>query len=342
MPGQPGRSAAPRTARRGRGSGEAEEDPKGRWLTTYADAITLLMAFFVMLYAMSEIDVIKFTAFLQGLRVPFGNEAGDGTLPLGDGLLPEIAIVPPGEPDDRPMNPSRFIERVEGEDDAEDDGSQPDEHEGHPDEQDEPGGTDAEHEEGSPDSDELLALIEELEAEQDHRDLDAVEQQMLDDAQRLAEMEAQMDQVQDALTTALQVEGVELHVDQRRTERGLVVTIASDDVLFALGSTDIDAIGAQIISVISDTLRDFPNDIQIEGHTCTVPLNRPGYTNWNLSTDRAVAVLSSMIEDYGLAPDRIGAVGYGEYRPFTSNDTAEGRARNRRVDVVVLLQEPEG
>ena len=341
MPGQPGRSAAPRTARRGRGSGEAEEDPKGRWLTTYADAITLLMAFFVMLYAMSEIDVVKFTAFLQGLRVPFGNEAGDGTMPLSDGLLPETAIVPPGEPDEVPMNPSRFIERVEGEDDAEDDGSQPDEDEGHPDAEQEQAGLDAEEEAG-PDADELLALIEQLEAAQDQRELDPIEQQMLSDAQRLADMEAQMDQVQQALTTALQAEGVELHVDQRRTERGLVVTIASDDVLFALGSTAIDPVGAEIIEVISDTLSNFPNDVQIEGHTDTVPLYRAGYTNWNLSTDRAVAVLSSMIEDHGLAPDRVGAVGYGEYRPFTSNDTAEGRARNRRVDVVVLLQEPEG
>ncbi len=310
MPGDPRRSATTRTAGRRRGSGEAEEDPKGRWLTTYADAITLLMAFFVMLYAMSEIDTIKFTAFVQGLRVPFGNESGDGVMPAGDGLLPDIAAVPPGEPDRPPTIPSRFVERVDAEDDA-------------------------------PDADELLALIEELEAEQSHRVLGPVEQQMLGDAQRRADMEAQMDQVQEALTTALQAEGVELHVDQRRTERGLVVTIASDRVLFALGSTAIGPVGAEIIEVISETLRSFPNDVQVEGHTDTVPLDRAGYSNWNLSTDRAVAVLSSMVEDHGLAPDRVGAVGYGEYRPFASNDSAEGRARNRRVDVVVLLQEPE-
>ena len=91
---------------RGRRGGKQAEDPRSRWLTTYADAVTLLMAFFILLYAMSEIDVIKFTAFLEGLRVPFGNEAGDGLLPESDGLQPDVTPVNPAE--ERPEAPDRL------------------------------------------------------------------------------------------------------------------------------------------------------------------------------------------------------------------------------------------
>jgi chemotaxis protein MotB len=140
-----------------------------------------------------------------------------------------------------------------------------------------------------------------------------------------------------ALTEAALVELVEL----RREERGLVVSIASDDVLFALGSTRIDAVGRQVIAVVARTLDGFPNPLLVEGHTDNVPLDRAGYTNWNLSTDRAVAVLSRMIEQHGLPPDRVAASGYGEYHPLESNDTSSGRARNRRVDIVVLVEEIE-
>jgi chemotaxis protein MotB len=162
-------------------------------------------------------------------------------------------------------------------------------------------------------------------------DLDVLTAQAVAAQQRLEEIAMALDE-------ALRDEGLEEHVELRREERGLVVSIASDDILFALGSTDLGAVGRSIIQVVSDTLEDFPNPLLVEGHTDDVPLTRPGYTNWNLSTDRAVAVLSRMIERHGLSPDQVGAVGYGEYRPLASNDTAQGRYRNRRVDIVILLQ----
>lgn len=339
MPPQPIRPAATRsTKRRGRG-GRGDDDGTNRWLTTYADAVTLLMAFFVLLYAMSEIDVVKFTAFLQGLRVPFGNQAGDGMMPLSDGLMPDIAIVPPGEPDEPPEVPTRFIERADGDEDGEAEGGMDREEL-----REWLAELEAHRESLGIDHDELLDLLEQLDEsfpEDPDRGLDALQAHLVAEVERRARIEAQLDEVQQALTTALGIEGVEMHVDQRRTERGLVVSIASDEVLFALGSTVIDARGQTIVATIAEILAGFPNSVQIEGHTDTVPLNRAGYTNWNLSTDRAVAVLSSMVEEYGFAPDRIGAVGYGEYRPVADNDTAEGRALNRRVDVVILLEEPE-
>jgi chemotaxis protein MotB len=271
-----------------RRGGQQSEDTSNRWLTTYADAITLLMAFFIMLYAMSEIDVLKFTAFIEGLRVPFGNEAGDGLMPATDGLQPDLEPRPDGEPIERPELPERVSEAM----------PEP------------PERTDA---------DERAELLEQAAAR--------------------AEAEANLDAVAAALTEALEAEGLELLVEQRREERGLVVSIAADDVLFALGSTRISSVGRDVIRVVSETLNGYPNPLQVEGHTDDVPLARSGYTNWNLSTDRAVAVLELMIERHGLPPYQVGAVGFGEYRPLADNAQAAGRQRNRRVDIVVLLEE---
>ena len=261
---------------------QAKKADGNRWMTTYADAITILMAFFVLLYAMSEIDVIRFTAFLEGLRVPFGNESGEGLLPATDGLQPEFP--PPSE--------------VTGEQ-----------------RRDEPDDLDPE-------------LIEEHLAQQAE---DGPESEVdLPGGDQLA-------QVKQALDEALGSEGLDPLVQMRREERGLVVSVASDDILFALGSTVISELGQQVIAVVSETLDGFPNPLMVEGHTDDLPLDRGGYTNWNLSTDRAVAVLKQMIEEHELPPDRVGAVGYGEYHPIDTNETRAGRARNRRVDIVVLV-----
>ncbi|MFW6009834.1 MAG: OmpA/MotB family protein [Actinomycetota bacterium] len=270
------------------------EDSGSSWLTTYADAITLMMAFFIMLYAMSEIDAMKFTAFVQGLREPFGNETGDGLLPDRDGLDPEAVPVNPAE--ERPDGPDR------------------------------------------PEAD---ATTQRVAAEALER-LDAGEQdQLVEQVRERLDARDQLDEIEAALDRALQEHGLERYVRKRREERGLVVSIASDDVLFATGSTRIDALGRQVIEVVADTLDGFPNPLMIEGHTDDVPLDREGYSNWNLSTDRAVAVLQRMIEEHGLPADRVGAVGYGEHHPLVPNDSAQGRAHNRRVDIVVLIEEAE-
>jgi len=302
---------------RGRRGGKQAEDPRGKWLTTYADAVTLLMAFFILLYAMSEIDVVKFTAFLEGLRVPFGNEAGDGLLPETDGLQPDLTPVNPA--DERPDAPDRLDEPADHE------------HE-----------HDQEFEEEEPEPPEEIAeiipedLLELLEPERS-----PVPEEIVDLLEQRQQVEDQLDEVEEALDEAMQEHGLEMHVEMRREERGLVVSIASDDILFALGSTEINDLGRQVIRVVSDTLDGFPNPLFIEGHTDDIPLNRNGYTNWNLSTDRAVEVLKLMIEEHELPSDRVGAVGYGEYHPLATNDTPEGRARNRRVDIVVLVEEVE-
>lgn len=119
-------------------------------------------------------------------------------------------------------------------------------------------------------------------------------------------------------------------------ERGLVVRIASDDVLFDSASSTITPAGAQILSVVAPSLREFSNQIVVEGHTDHRPLRRDGYDNWDLSVDRAVSVIKLLRDEFGVVPERLGAAGYGDERPIAEGDDPEALARNRRVEIVVL------
>ena len=134
------------------------------------------------------------------------------------------------------------------------------------------------------------------------------------------------------------------NVDFEITSRGLVIAIATDHVLFASGSAEFGGDGEAIIEAIAPTLQTFNNQILVEGHTDTVPLDRAGYDNWNLSSDRALAVLKALAKWEGIDPARLVATGYGEYHPRASNETDQGKAANRRVELVVVVErgEPNG
>ena len=118
--------------------------------------------------------------------------------------------------------------------------------------------------------------------------------------------------------------------------RGLIITIASDVVLFAPGSATLQAGGQRILDRLASQLAALPNQITVEGHTDNVPISGTYPSNWELSTARASSVLRSFIERHGLPASRGSATGYADQRPIASNDTAEGRAKNRRVEIVVV------
>ena len=81
------------------------------------------------------------------------------------------------------------------------------------------------------------------------------------------------------------------------------------------------------------------NFIRIEGHTDNVPMNSEEYrSNWDLSAARAANVVRLFTTKSNLAPEKLIAVGYGEYRPVEDNSTEEGRAKNRRIDIIVLSE----
>lgn len=126
------------------------------------------------------------------------------------------------------------------------------------------------------------------------------------------------------------------NVELELESRGVVVRF-SDRLFFDLGRAELREESQAVLADVAKVLRDLPNHIRIEGHTDNLPIRNARYpSNWELSTARATTVIRYLIEELGFAPGRLSAAGYGEYRPVADNSTAEGRARNRRVDIVVL------
>lgn len=120
------------------------------------------------------------------------------------------------------------------------------------------------------------------------------------------------------------------------TERGVVIHFR-EAVLFDTGSAVIKQESRELLRLIAMELSHLPNFFRVEGHTDNVPIHNDRYpSNWELSTARAVSVVRFMIDIGRIPPERFSAVGYGEYRPIASNDDPAGRARNRRVDLVIL------
>lgn len=123
-------------------------------------------------------------------------------------------------------------------------------------------------------------------------------------------------------------------------EKGLVVTFVAD-VLFDSGKAKIRHEAYPILDKVATVLKENVPELSIgvEGHTDNVPIKHSGWkSNWELSTARALSVLHYLVEQKGISPERVSAIGYGEYRPVASNDTAAGRQMNRRVEVVILPQ----
>lgn len=128
------------------------------------------------------------------------------------------------------------------------------------------------------------------------------------------------------------ISGVEVKSDIR----GIIINLPSS-LLFDSGSAQLKQESIEVLKRITEYLRDFPNKILIEGHTDNIPLssNSVYKSNWELSAARASSVLHFLIQ-MGLSPDRFTIAGYGEYRPIESNETPEGRAKNRRVELIIL------
>ncbi len=130
---------------------------------------------------------------------------------------------------------------------------------------------------------------------------------------------------------------LEQQVQVHSEARGLVVTLLSDKSFYDSGSAQIRPATQKILDSIAPILKRSGNAIAIEGFTDNVPINTYQYpTNWELSAARAVGVARHLVEQDGIAPSRISATGYGEYRPRNSNATDAEKQTNRRVDIVLL------
>lgn len=120
-----------------------------------------------------------------------------------------------------------------------------------------------------------------------------------------------------------------------RSKEGVVISL-SEAGFFAPGEAAIGPNAEDVILTIARSLHDDPTHIRIEGHTDSTPISNARYpSNWELSTARASTVLARLIEN-GIAPERLSAAGYAGFQPVQDNSTSEGRAQNRRVDIVIL------
>ena len=262
---------------------EEEHENHERWLVSYADMVTLLMCLFIVLFAISQVDIAKFSALSQGLAASFGAPitALPGTTPEGKVLnnLPAPVDVAAGI---APQQPAPQAE------------------------------VDA-----------------------------AAAQAAIQEAQRVAgEAKAQYDNlaaVRDRIDAALTAAGHTGAARYEIDERGLVVHIVADAVLFDAEQAVLRPEGRQILGAVAPTLRELPNELRIEGHANHLPVSPggPWPSNWELSAYRATTVLRHL-EGAALPGNRMAAAGYSSTRPLVPETDPAAISVNRRVDIVVL------
>jgi chemotaxis protein MotB len=125
----------------------------------------------------------------------------------------------------------------------------------------------------------------------------------------------------------------------RTDERGIIVQIA-DSMLFEPGSAQLKPEAKKVLDKVGELLSLIPNQIKIEGHTDNTPIKSKLYpSNWELSVMRATTVLRYIESKHKGMSTRLSASGYGKYRPIVPNTSPENKAKNRRVDIVII-QEP--
>ncbi|WP_417360084.1 OmpA/MotB family protein [Galbibacter sp.] len=121
-------------------------------------------------------------------------------------------------------------------------------------------------------------------------------------------------------------------------EKGVVYVNISDKLLFSSGSTTVSARAKEVLGKVATVVKNKPDfEFMVEGHTDTVPIHTAKMSdNWDLSVLRATSVVRILQNDFGVSPSRMTAAGRSQYIPVSSNDTKDGRAKNRRTRIVIL------
>ena len=237
-----------------------------RWLVSYADFITLLFAFFVVMFASSQTDKARAKEISEAVEKALENGKSFG-------VPPAVAKILGGTVDDKGQGNAM----MKG-----------------------PGGA--------------------VHSPKDTPDIDVVE--LLPSLQRL--------------TKDLENEIKTGKLEMRLEARGLVISL-KQSAFFPSGQDALDKANLPTIKKVADVIRELPNTIQLEGHTDSVPIHNTRFkSNWELSCARAIAVMEVLTDTFELKRERFSVVGRAETSPVDTNETAEGRSRNRRVDVIIV------
>ncbi len=250
-----------------------EHENHERWLVSYADFITLLFAFFVVMFASSNADKGKAQQVSSSVRQAL-EEGGFNTL---------VASVLGGTPGDR------------GQGNAQRKG---------------PGGAEVAMHDG--------------------------EKQGLGPGEggMLVELKPALEFLERQLASEIESGQMEISLQPR----GLVVSFR-EAALFASGQAIVALRNREAIAKVADVIRRLPNPVRMEGHTDSVPISNSNYeSNWELSAARSIAMLEIFATEFEVPRDRLSIAAYAENAPISSNDTEEGRARNRRVDIILLSE----
>jgi len=154
--------------------------------------------------------------------------------------------------------------------------------------------------------------------------------------QRKEEVGGQVADIIDEVVEQLELED---DIEVETSSRGVVVQV-KDQLFFSAGGATMQMKANPVLDLIADLVESFPGGMAIEGHTDNVPVRGGRYaSNWELSTARAYATLEYLKENKGIDPGKLQITGYADTRPIASNDTPEGRSKNRRVEFVFILED---
>ncbi len=148
-----------------------------------------------------------------------------------------------------------------------------------------------------------------------------------------------LEQIKENIEAEIKSEGLEGAIETSINERGLLIRF-TDAVLFDPGMAEIKPEAMPVLDVVNQEIANINNRVAVEGHTDSTPIRTARFpSNWELSTARGTAIIHYAIENGGIAPERLTAAGYAFYHPVLPNTTAENRALNRRVDIIILKSE---
>lgn len=243
-----------------------EHENHERWLVSYADFITLLFAFFVVMYSISQVNEGKYRVLSDSLVNAFQNPP-KSNMPIPMGTNSGASYNGAGQP---PIKQAIPLKRTDPA----------------------------------------------LEAKR-------------------KKQEIKMKGIAKDILKVLEplVKGGQVRVTQ--SARGVAIEINAS-ILFESGLAILEGDSAKALTALAEVLADVENNIQVEGYSDNSPIRTPFYpSNWELSSARASSVVRLFVE-HGVIPERLVAIGYGENKPVDSNGTLDGRARNRRVTVMIL------
>lgn len=245
-----------------RNNSEFQSDNPDRWLVSYADFITLLFAFFIVMYAVSSVNEGKYQVLSHSLISAFKNDASSGQMAAME------------------LTPIQLQQLKQN------------------------------------DGIELLEPINKI--------------------QKREKMRGMAKSILEALEPLVRDGQV------RVTQSALGITVEINaSVLFSPGQARLADNSSTALQAVARVIKNQEHEIRVEGHTDNFPIHTENFpSNWELSTARASSVVRLFIEQ-GVDANRLTAIGYGENRPIESNETIEGRKRNRRVAIMILAANPD-